>query len=554
MMAQAETSASPAPPAVEHEATPAPPALEHEATEATEKAWQALRYFNGYRGLLALLLLGLAGLEPLSVAVLRIDAPLLGGMALAYFGFALAFQFAVNGRWASFVLLRTVQVPVDVLAMSLLLEATGGVSGGFGILMVVANAGASLLAGRRAAIAYASLYTLALLVQTGLGILRLGYGVGSSTPAALLGVAFFGTGFLAAWLAEQARRSEALAEARAVALRNLAQLNEIIVQRLGSGLMVLDDRGQVLLANDAARRWLAGAVPAGGDLAALAPALHRSWQHWLEAGNVRAVPVPLASHEASLLPNFQRLGDGSTLVTLEDAAEARRRAQELKLASLGRLTASIAHEIRNPLGAISHAGQLLAESSHLPADDQRLVQIIAEHSARMNEIIRSVLQLGRRDSAVMEAVALVPWLQAFTDELSARYPQRGSLPPVQAGAVGIIVDMDRSQLRQVLWNLAENAERYSRHEPWLRFSVGIIEPGARPFIDVIDTGPGMTQEVADQIFEPFFTSHPEGTGLGLYLARELCEGNRVELRLLAHGASGCAFRLLFPTDRVQGAT
>ena len=524
------------------EPVPASPVL----PEATARSWQALAYFNAYRALLALLLLGFSGIEQLSVAVLRVDAALLGGMALAYLVFALAFRLVINRRLSSFNVLRTVQVPVDVTAMTLLLEATGGVSGGFGILLLVANAGASLLADRRLAVAYASLNTLALLSQTGLGVLQLDYPIGAFTPTALLGLACFGTGSLAAWLAEQARRSEALAEARAVALRNLSQLNEIIVQRLGAGLVVLDAQGRVVLANDAARRWLAGAGTAVGDLSTLAPALHLSWQRWLQSASDRAVPVSLAADAAALLPSFQRLADGSTLVTLEDAAEARRRAQELKLASLGRLTASIAHEIRNPLGAISHAGQLLAESAHLPGDDRRLVQIIAEHSARMNDIIRNVLQIGRRDSAVMEKVALLPWLQAFADELSVRHPDRGPLPQVEAGGVDIIVDMDRSQLRQVLWNLAENAARYSRREPWLRLRTGVTGPGGRPFIDVTDTGPGMSAEVADQIFEPFFTSHAEGTGLGLYVARELCEGNRVSLDLIGHGAEGCVFRLLFP--------
>ena len=532
------------------EAGPGTPAL----PEVSARSWQALAYFNAYRALLAVLLLGFSGIEELSIVVLHVDAALLGGTALAYLAFALAFRLAIKRRAPSFNVLRTAQVPVDVLAMTLLLQATGGVSGGFGILLLVANAGACLLADRRLALAYASLDTLALLLQTGLAILRLDYPVSAFTPTALLGLSCYGTGFLAAWLAEQARRSEALAEARAVALRNLSQLNEVIVQRLGAGLLVLDAQGQVVLANDAARRWLAGVGTAEselGDLSALAPALHGSWQRWLQAASDRAVPLSLAAHEAALLPSFQRLADGSTLVTLEDAAEARRRAQELKLASLGRLTASIAHEIRNPLGAISHAGQLLAESAALPGDDRRLVQIIAEHSARMNEIIRNVLQIGRRDSAVMETVALLPWLQAFADELSARHPGRAPVPQVEGSGVDIIVDMDRSQLRQVLWNLAENAARYSRREPWLRLQAGITAAGRRPFIDVFDTGPGMSTDVADQIFEPFFTSHAEGTGLGLYVARELCEGNRVALTLREHGPAGCVFRLLFPEQAAR---
>ena len=241
----------------------------------------------------------------------------------------------------------------------------------------------------------------------------------------------------------------------------------------------------------------------------------------------------------------ERVDGGSTLVFMQDAAETHQRVQQIKLASLGRLTASIAHEIRNPLGAISHAGQLLGESAALPAEDRRLVQIIAQHSARMNDIVSNVLMIGRRVSTVTERFALVPWLEAFLAEFAERRGLDAGALACVAKEADIVVQMDKSQLHQVLWNLAENALRYSRYLPLVQFLVSRQPGSGRPLLDVCDTGVGMPPADAGQVFEPFFTGLGGGTGLGLYIARELCESNQATLTLLSAGSQGCIFRLCF---------
>jgi two-component system, NtrC family, sensor histidine kinase PilS len=220
-----------------------------------------------------------------------------------------------------------------------------------------------------------------------------------------------------------------------------------------------------------------------------------------------------------------------------------------KLASLGRLTASIAHEIRNPIGAISHASQLLSESSALSEIELRMTRIIRDHTTRINGIVENILGIGRRGHAAPQTFAIAAWLAAFVQELMTQKGLRPEDVAFTLGAADIRVRMDPDHLRQVLWNLCENALRYSKGRPLLELRCGVKAGIGRP---VIDHGSGIPQEIAEQVFEPFFTSEREGTGLGLYLAAELCETNQASLTLYANTPQGCCFRIQFAhPDRQQ---
>ncbi len=525
-------------------------------TATLNRAWRALRYFNLYRLIIAGLFAVLSGFDRLPPNFTQFDEHRILWTALSYLTAATLFHLCIERRWPSLVVLRNVQVVLDIAALTVLMHASGGVAGGFGILLVIAIAGACLLASSRAAVGFAALASLAVLGETLYGVLELGYREASYTQAGLLGAGLFGTAILASWLAEQARRSEALAAARARDLQALAELNDHIVQRMRSGILVLDDTLRVLLINQAAARMLDLHGPSGGrELAELSPALDGARHAWVARSENRKTPLDLDGRGNHAIVSFTNLGVGvgeNTLVFLEDAAETQQRAQQLKLASLGRLTASIAHEIRNPLGAISHAGQLLSESPHLDREDRRLIEIIDEHSRRMNAIIKNVMMIGRREMAVAESFSLKDWLDGFVGEITERYALTSGEVVCECREPDIIVRMDRSQLQQVLWNLCENALRYSRHTPKLRFVCSRDGASGRPWVDVVDSGPGMPDAIAEQVFEPFFTSGDGGTGLGLYIARELCEANQATLALAAHGAAGCTFRILFAhPDRQQ---
>lgn len=524
------------------------------AVEARQR--QALRYFSLYRIVISGLFAVLGILAKLPPNFTEFDVRQFALTACVYLGFAILAQVAVEQRWAPVRLQVYAQVLLDIIAITLFIRASGGVEGGFGILLVVAIAGGCLFVQPRVAIFFAALATLAVLGETILGVWYLDYPSASYTQAGLLGAALFGTALLASVLAEQARRSEALAARRAVDIENLSRLNEYIVQRMRSGIIVLDDAHRAVLINEAALTMVSGdAERWSGDAAEIPPLLDSAYRRWLADEVNRKSPLEIDDQGLEVIVSFTHLGSGSsggTLIFLEDAAEVRQRAQQLKLASLGRLTASIAHEIRNPLGAISHAGQLLSESPELSEQDRRLTEIIGEHSGRMNNIIENVMTIGRRELAVAESFPLREWFDGFLEELRERKQLEAADLRCEWLNDDLIVRMDKSQLHQVLWNLCENALRYSKSQPRLMFTCGRSTGSARPFIDIVDSGPGMSDKVAEQVFEPFYTGEPSGTGLGLYIARELCESNQAALILISHGERGCRFRINFAhPDRQQ---
>lgn len=518
--------------------------------------WSALRYFNFYRivisGLFAVL--STSGKMPPTLSAL--DAQLFSGAAVVYAGGTVVAQFLIERRTFPYRALVYGLSLLDIAAITLLMHAAGGVTSGLGMLLVVAVAGTCLLAAGRAGVFFAALASIAFLGETLFGTFYLGYSSANYTQAGLLGAACFGTAVLASVLAERARHGEALAASRAIDIENLSRLNEHIVRRMRAGIVALDRHGAIVLMNDAARELLALAPTQAADsLDALSPALGTAYRTWLVSGQNPEHTLGDRDN-ISMLVSFTELGgtpdQAGTLVFLEDAAQTRQRAQQLKLASLGRLTASIAHEIRNPLGAISHAGQLLSESAGLADEDRRLIEIMLQHTRRVNTIIENVLTLGRRRDAVSESFDLVAWLGGLREELLGRFALDPRDIVIELPAADIVVRMDKGQLQQVMWNLCENGLRYARSAPRLRFVVAVADNG-RPCIDVVDSGPGLDPRIADRLFEPFATSEPTGTGLGLYIARELCESNQATLQFVPD-AAGCRFRVTFAHPNRQQRT
>jgi len=238
---------------------------------------------------------------------------------------------------------------------------------------------------------------------------------------------------------------------------------------------------------------------------------------------------------------------GGVLLFLEDTSNIQREAQQMKLASLGRLTASIAHEIRNPLGAISHASQLFDESPELNPADRRLTQIIKTNSARVNQVIENVLQLSRRKQGTPEEISLAAWLQELIDELIKSHGFMLEMVHLQITPSQTTVFADKEQLRQVVTNICNNAREHAVHRYNLRIQLigGEIAEFSYPVVDIMDNGPGIAPDVAKQIFEPFFTTRNQGTGLGLFIAKELCEANQIRLEYIPGPTGGSCFRLHF---------
>ncbi len=234
------------------------------------------------------------------------------------------------------------------------------------------------------------------------------------------------------------------------------------------------------------------------------------------------------------------------------------RVQQSKLASLGRLSASIAHEIRNPVGAMSHAAQLLAESPGLTEHDLRMTEIIQTHSSRVSHIIDNVLQLSRRDLSRPERLDLKTWLDDFADEFVRTLELQEGEFTIGDIPDDLVVRMDRGHLRQVLWNLCDNAVKYASETGGIMVEIqgDRMSGQGRPYLEVLDCGLGVDPATADKIFEPFFTARSGGTGLGLYISRELCELNRATLLYLDRPGGGSIFRIVFSDpdrwDRQEG--
>lgn len=519
------------------------------------QSWRPLHYFNLYRLTLAGLFLALIAFNPESKLVGYENPSLFFTVCLMYVGIAVLNSFLIRWRKPPFLYQVSAQVIADIAALTVLMHASGGLQSGLGILIVPAVAGGSLLIARRSAVLLAALGALALLLQQVYALLYHENAEVSFTQAGLLGAVFFGTAFLTQLLARRVRESEALAAQRGVDLANMEQLTEYIIQRMQTGILVVDVHDRVRLINESA--WHLLGMPSSPNqrrLADLAPALAQQLQAWRQR-EVGAAHLLRASPSApEVLPRFARLGtekSTGTLIFLENTAAMAQQAQQLKLASLGRLTASIAHEIRNPLGAISHAGQLLAESQHLDPGERRMTQIILDHSRRMNHIVENVLQVSRRQRTHPEDVALESWLQHFIDELCQTQEIPRARVRLEVRLPQLTVQFDPNQLHQILWNLCTNALRYTKPREdgiGLELIAGMAEDPPTPYLDIIDFGPGVSNDLIDQIFEPFFTTESKGTGLGLYIAKELCEVNQARLNYLPRPTGAC-FRITFADIR-----
>ena len=445
---------------------------------------------------------------------------------------------------------------VDSVAIGFVLWASGGVGSGLGILLLLPIGAMALLSAGRDALFMAAMATFALLAQQFVvGSANRG-DIGPYLAAGVLGALVFITALSLRPLANRLLESEALVRRREVDLANLAQLSQYIVQHLRESLLVIDEQDRIRLINESAAQTLgeSQAFP-GALLGEVSPRLLFLLASWRQQGVSGRNNSFVAADGARLItPHFARLGTerpGPVLIFLEDPTELAEKVQQSKLAALGRLSASIAHEIRNPVGAMSHAAQLLAESTAIPSEDRRLTQIIEDNATRVSRIIENVLELSRRGRNNPEHLDLPAWLADF----EAEFEETMQVP---AGALRVVaveprqslleIRVDPSQLHQVLWNLCQNAISHGRRSDGsidVELRYGRLASNGRPFLEVVDRGPGIGHEDAEKAFEPFFTRDARGTGLGLFLARELAQTNGATLLLESPPGGGSLFRLVF---------
>lgn len=487
------------------------------------------------------------------------DVYLFYGASGGYLISALIFGMMIRLRTPDFNLQIYTQILGDIIFTTLIMHASGGIQSGLGTLIIISIAGGSIVIRGRHSLLFASVASIAVLFEEYYNKLEGIYLDGSSLQAGILGITFFTTAIITHFVARHIRESEALALKRGVDLANMSQLTEHIIQRMQTGIMVIDQYNRLRLINESAWHMLGmPSVVNNPYLPALNKELNNSYKNWQDDNEATSSPLQLSPEYPSLLPRFAQLSqeeNPATLIFLEDASAMSREAQQLQLAALGRLTASIAHEIRNPLGAISHAGQLLAESSNMDNADLRLTQIIADHSKRMNTIIENVMQLGRGNQSYPQLVELNNYLETFlADFMTGNQSQRDDFL-IETSQDEIQVRFDPGHLQQILTNLCENGLRHTSSENKEKFKIefhaGISENNNRPYLDIVDHGEGIDEETAAHIFEPFYTTAETGSGLGLYISRELAECNQAHLTLLKNAGKGSIFRLTFSDPRRQ---
>jgi len=511
----------------------------------SETRWKSLRYFQLYRFVVAALLFFSALLYPSALPVLGLNHGLRHlGLAGGYL-FSTILSAVLAYAWRQQPSNQiTASVLVDVLVMTLLIHVGGGLGSGFGSMLLVTLAGAGLVGQGRLVIFYAALATLAVLSEQSYRGLQTDLEATAFFQAGVFSIAFFAVAISARLLARRLLANEELARRRGIDLKKQTLVSQRVIEEMQEGVLVLGNDARVAQSNPRARQLLVTSESDEPALRECSPELLQAFADWRRERGEGAVLVQLAANGAQLRARFVATtsGDSDVLVFLEDMSRLREQAQQIKLAALGRLTASIAHEIRNPLSAIRHAGELMREERRGELYE-RLLRILLDNTQRVERIVSDVLELGRRDRVYSELIDLRQLLPALVGEWSTREQLAGEVIQLEVEGSACIC-FDRSHLHQVLWNLLSNALRHSRRQTGsVRLLVGDGRVAGQVEVHVIDDGEGVVDDLREQIFEPFFTTHHRGTGLGLYIARELCEANEARLELLGRG-KGADFRLL----------
>jgi len=517
-------------------------------------------YLNAYRMIVAVLLgaAHIGGLTPASGALLLPRAAG-GAILLGYLLFAAFHLFSARRQSANSHHLATYSLFTDVMFLSLLTFAYGAVTGGVGILLVFTSAVAAVLLPLRMALLIASIASLGM-IGTALGR----YAAGSAAADALITAGLFGvtamvSALLTHRLAYWARDFRLIAERRRETLSELQQVNELVIRRMRVGVLAVDETGLIQVMNESAWFLLGSPSVRHGALRSLSPRLEQAVANWRERPDVEPRPVVLEPSQAQVLPDFVNLpgeqGLGA-LIFLNDNNVVARRAIEPSVNSLAKLSGSIAHEIRNPLAALNHASQLLEESPKISLTEMRLIHIIQNHARRMNGIVENILQLSRREQSRPELVPLHTYLPEFANEFQTSQLNRALDFQSAIPSDETFVLFDKSQLGQCLWKLLDNAVDHASRDgssPKVRLALTRDAEAGFCVITVADNGPGISSTQLSKIFEPFYTTRKEGSGLGLYIARQLCEANQAELTVDSEPGEGAFFHIRLALARVTPA-
>ncbi len=441
--------------------------------------------------------------------------------------------------------LAWVQVGSDLVLTMLLVHLTGSAESAFAFMYILVIVGAAFVLGRGALVAAAVAV-----------VLYVGDGVGSSglplrtliRSLAVNAVAFAATGALATRLATELRRAGEHIASQGVKLRDLAALHEDVIRGLTSGLITVGRDGRILTfnaaaaeiierrADDAVGRPLEEIMPGlAALLASVGEAALRRGEVAQAVGNgQRRLGVSLSPLVDSSGRNVGRIVNFQDLTELRHMEAAMQRAE--RLAAVGRLAAGIAHEIRNPLAAISGSIELLSQTMQADRarEDKELMSIVIREVERLNGLITQLLEFARPHALETPrldvAATLAEMLKVFEND-----KQLGGAPVTLAADEAVYVDADPGQLRQVVWNLLRNAAEAAPKQP---IDVEVRTDGDSVTLAFRDRGPGIATEHRPHIFEPFFSTKEGGTGLGLATVHRIVDEHKGAVELDCPSSGG----------------
>src|SRR5450830_505414 len=544
-------------------------------SDPTPSFWRSLQTLNVSRVIIALCLLFLLNLHSLR-GVWIYTHVLAQDICLVYLLTSICFTLFKIFNRQHFAVQLLAQIAWDIFIISLIYIGSGGGKGGLSVLFLFPLAGVAILTPLLWAFFFCSIVSLLLLIEGAYRSFELNDG-NIISQAGLFGASFFAVAYVVNRLASNLISQEKLATQRGNELAMQQAINRLVIADMGDGVLVLDHTGRLFEINRAAERMLGGNLTKDMigiklsnivALRTLMEALSDMHTHQAENAiglnedNTTFVSIPCYVDDTKTMlkqsiesSSFGGRNERQQFVThlklrvmlvkdvnvskrnesageyvilfMQDVSDIENQAQQLKLASMGRLTASIAHEVRNPLSAIGHATSLLAEDLNTPVH-LRLLKIVGDNVARVNRMVEDILQLSRKAHSHGEPLALAQLVAELKSEFDEVHGLAGEV--LDIGRVGAVsVRFDPLHLREVLLNLLGNAVRYASREP-SSIRLFVVAASGRPLeLHVQDDGPGISPEVRAHLFEPFYTTSSKGTGLGLYLARELCLNNEAML-------------------------
>lgn len=516
--------------------------------------WTSVRLLNIYRLGLAAIFFSQAFVEH-SPLLNIVDLRLYSWVSFAFLVLALVWMLAAWIERRGFESQVSLQIYSDSIIIILLMHACGGISSGLGMLLMISIATTVLLTQQSLAILFAALASLGLLAEHVFSAFYVPGYSGTSTQVGILGASLIATAIVTHKLTMRLRSTEQLIRQREKDVALLSALNQQIIDNLQAGVILLDPDNQIKHINQAAIQLLKLQGSNAEALARDCPKLLALIETWQETPELEKHYLPAESGLDNIQVSIQQLesqGQTNTMVFVNDVTSIRNSMQQAKLASLGHLTASIAHEIRNPLGAISYAAELLRENEDIDESDRRMVEIINQHTLRINHIIEDVLNISRGSSTVQDTVDLAEWINSFITE----FCQSGLAKPENfkfENALGNVqIHFDSGHLNQIFTNLCSNARIHGDSDLPIIIRM-FASPGAPICVEIADQGPGISNDKLDKIFEPFYTTSHQGSGLGLYIVSQLCELNNAAISAQLNQYNGTSFTLQMSTTNIQAS-